>query len=75
METISKTYLTRKQALEKYPFLSENMLKNLLFKDIGGFRRKVVRKLGRRNILDEEAFLLFLSNSRGMKQERGGGHV
>jgi len=35
-----------------------------LFKDIGGFRSKVVRKLGRRIILDEAAFLLFLSDSR-----------
>ena len=36
------------------------MLKNLLFKDIRGFREKVVRKLGRRVLLDEEALLLFL---------------
>lgn len=57
-------YLTKKQACEKYPFLSENMLKNLLFKDIGGFRNKVVRKLGRRIILDEEALLSFIAESK-----------
>ena len=65
MEAISKSYITKEQAIEKYSFLTRNMLKNLLFKDINGFRSKVVRKLGRRIILDEEAFLLFLSRSRG----------
>ncbi len=62
VEAILKSYLTKEQAIEKYSFLTRNMLKNLLFKDIGGFRSKVVKKLGRRIILDEEAFLLFLSN-------------
>jgi hypothetical protein len=55
--------------LEKYRFLSANMLKNLLFKNTDGFRNKVVRKLGRRVLLDEEAFLLFISSSQ---EERGG---
>jgi len=59
-----KQYLTKKQACQKYPFLTENMLKNLLFKDIGGFRSKVVRKLGRRVLLDEEALLQLLSSSK-----------
>jgi len=40
------------------------MLKNILFKDIGGFRSKIVRKLGRRIILDEEALLHFISDSK-----------
>jgi hypothetical protein len=40
------------------------MLKNILFKDIGNFRTQVVRKLGRRIILDEEALLIFLSNCK-----------
>ena len=64
MEVIPKSYLTKQQAVEKYPFLTENMLKNLLFKNVGGFRNKVVRRLGRRIILDEEALLLFISNSK-----------
>ena len=64
MNELPQKYLTKKQTLQKYPFLSENMLKNLLFKDIGGFRSKVVRKLGRRIILDEEALLRFLSESK-----------
>jgi hypothetical protein len=69
MKQISKNYLTKQQALEKYRFLSANMLKNLLFKNTDGFRNKVVRKLGRRVLLDEEAFLLFISSSQ---EERGG---
>ena len=64
MDLISKSYLTKKQASEKYAFLTANMLKNLLFKDIGGFRKKVVRKLGRRILLDEEALFEFLANSK-----------
>lgn len=64
MNELTKTYLTKKQACAKYPFLTENMLKNILFKDVGGFRGKVVRKLGRRIILDESALLLFISESK-----------
>ena len=61
---IEKTYLTKDQAIEKYPFLTKNILKNLLFKDRDGFRTKVVRKLGRRVLLDECALLKFLEESR-----------
>lgn len=68
MNSLPTQYLTKKQACQKYPFLTENMLKNLLFKDIGGFRSKVIRKIGRRIILDEEAFLLFLSESTGKEE-------
>ena len=64
MIKLPERYLTKKQALEKYPFLTANMLKNILFKDIGNFRAQVVRKLGRRIILDEEALLIFLSNCK-----------
>lgn len=60
----SRVYLTKKQAIEKYGFLTESMLKNILFKDIGGFRNKVVRKIGRRILLDEQALLSFLDNSK-----------
>lgn len=64
MNELPEKYLTKSQAIQKYPFLSENMLKNLLFKDIKGFRSKVVRKIGRRIILDEQALLLFISSSK-----------
>jgi len=64
MEEKSKNYLSKLQAVEKYPFLTENMLKNLLFKDIGGFRSRVVRHIGRRILLDEAALLQFIDDSK-----------
>lgn len=64
MNELPQKYLTKRQACQKYSFLTENMLKNLLFKDIGSFRSKVVRKLGRRIILDEQALLRFLAESK-----------
>ena len=64
MNELPTQYLDKRQALQKYQFLTENMLKNLLFKDIGGFRSKVVRKVGRRIFLDEIALLRFLADSK-----------
>lgn len=64
MNLLPDKYLDKKQASQKYPFLTENMLKNLLFKDIGGFRGKVVRRIGRRILLDEQALLSFLAESK-----------
>jgi hypothetical protein len=72
MTSILKSYLTQEQAIEKYPFLTKNMLKNLMFKDTDGFRSKVIKKLGRRILLDEEAFLLFLSNSNASEPKKEG---
>jgi hypothetical protein len=67
-----RSYLTKEQAIEKYPFLTKNMLKNHLFKNTGGFREKVVKKFGRLILLDEEAFLLFLANSKENAIEKMG---
>ncbi len=64
MNQLPTQYLDKNQALQKYPFLTANMLKNLLFKDIGGFRGKVVRKVGRRVFLDEVALLRFIADSK-----------
>lgn len=64
MSSIQKQYLTTQQAVQKYPFLTQNMLKNLLFKDVDGFRTKVVRNLGRRILIDETALLSFLDNNK-----------
>lgn len=64
MNELPTQYLDKKQAVEKYPFFTANMLKNLLFKDIGGFRSKVVRKVGRRIFLDEAALLRFIADSK-----------
>ena len=65
MNKLSKQWLTKKQAIQKYDFLTENMLKNLLFKNIGGFRTKVITKLGRRILLDDEALQSFLQDGKG----------
>lgn len=64
MNEIPQQYLTKRQVVQKYAFLTENMLKNLLFKNPGGFRSKVVRKIGRRIVLDEIALLRFISESK-----------
>jgi hypothetical protein len=64
MNDLPQRYLTKRQTIEKFPFLTENMLKNLLFKDICGFRVKVVRKIGRRILLDEEALLRYIAESK-----------
>ena len=61
----AKVYLTTKQMLIKHPFLSGNMIKNLLTKNIGCFREKVVRKLGRRLLFDEQALLKYIENNDG----------
>jgi hypothetical protein len=72
MNELSQKYLTKKQALEKYAFFSSNMIKNLLFRNIGGFRSKVARKLGRRILLDEIALLKFLSECSSESTLQGG---
>lgn len=64
MSIESRIYLTRKQAIEKYGFLTENMLKNLLFKNVNGFRDQVVKKVGHRVLLDDTAMQLFLQNCK-----------
>ena len=69
MNELPQQYLTKRQAVQKYAFLTENMLKNLLFKNPGGFRSKVVRKLGRRIVLDENALLHFISESREKEKQ------
>jgi hypothetical protein len=64
MNQFPSQYLTKRQAIQKYPFLTENMLKNILSKDIGGFRGKVVHWIGRRLFLEEQALLRFIAESR-----------
>lgn len=64
MNELPTQYLDKKQVIEKYPFFTANMLKNLLFKNPGEFRTKVVRKIGRRVILDEQALLRYLADSK-----------
>lgn len=65
MSDICRSFLTRKQALEKFPFLTENMLKNLLFSNPNQFRQKCVRKLGARLLFDPSALVAFIDSHRG----------
>lgn len=61
----TRSFLTKEQAIEKFPFLTQNMLKNILFKDIDGFREKCVHRFGKRILIDEEALINFLDSHRG----------
>ena len=64
MDKLPTNYLTKEQAIQKYAFLTGNMLKNLLFKNRDGFKTRVARKLGRRVLLDEQALLSFIAESK-----------
>jgi hypothetical protein len=64
MNQMKKSFLTPKEAAEKYSFLTKNRLKNLLAKNVMGFREKVIRKLGRLNLIDEDALLFFISENQ-----------
>lgn len=58
------TYLTVKQAVIKYPFLTEGGLRHLIFfKDSNGFN-KVIRKLGTRVLIKESALLEYIDNCK-----------
>ncbi len=57
-------YLKTEDLCSKYKFLNRNTLKNLLSRNTNGFREKVVRKLGRLNLYDEQALLRFISESK-----------
>lgn len=61
---MKKSFLTPKEAAAKYSFLTKNRLKNLLAKNVMGFREKVIRKLGRLNLIDEDALLFFISQNQ-----------
>jgi len=56
-------FLNQDQAVEKYNWLTKNFLKNLMFKDVDGFRSKVVKKVGRRIFFDEAALLKFFAEA------------
>ena len=63
-DQLPSKYLKGDEVCDKYRFLKRNTLKNLLSRNTNGFREKVVRKLGRLNLYDEEALLRFLNESK-----------
>lgn len=59
----ARSYLTVKQIPERYPAFSENSIRWAIFnKEINGFN-KVIRKVGRRVLIDEEAFVQWIERS------------
>jgi hypothetical protein len=67
MSELPNQYLRLKQAIEKYPFLTRNILKNLIFKNVQGFRSRCICKIGRRLLIDEVAFLQFIADGKEKK--------
>ena len=56
-------FLTKKQLVDKHKFLTENMVKNFLHKNIGNIRGKCTKKIGRIILIDEEKFFQFIDES------------
>ncbi len=55
-----KSFLTLKQWLEKYPAIPEGGIRHLIFTNKDNFNERVVKKLGRKILLDEHAFLSYI---------------
>jgi len=56
-------YLTVKQCVEKYPFIPMGGIRHMIFKNVD-FRDRVVKKVGKKILLDEQAFLEFIKESK-----------
>lgn len=56
----SKNYLSLKQWLNKYQAIPEGGIRHLIFTNKDNFTAKVVKKIGRKILLDEEAFLNYI---------------
>ena len=55
-------YLTVKQCALKYPFIPIGGLRHLIFSNVK-FKEKVVNRIGKKILLDEQAFLEFIKES------------
>ncbi|PIS00450.1 MAG: hypothetical protein COT84_07580 [Chlamydiae bacterium CG10_big_fil_rev_8_21_14_0_10_35_9] len=55
-----KNFLTLKQWLEKYQAIPEGGIRHLIFTNKHNFNQRVVKKLGRKILLDEQAFLNYI---------------
>lgn len=56
-----KSFLTMKQWLAKHQAIPEGGIRHLIFTNKDNFNSRVVKKLGRKILLDEEAFLDFIN--------------
>ena len=61
---LPSNYLTTNEACEKYSFLNKNRLKNLMYTNPNQFREKVIRRLGGRLFVSEDALLKYLDESK-----------
>ncbi len=57
-----KNFLTIKQWLEKYRTIPEGGIRHLIFTNKDNFNARVVKKLGRKVLLDEQAFLSYIDD-------------
>jgi hypothetical protein len=55
-----KSFLTLRQWLEKYRAIPEGGVRHLIFTNKDNFNGRVVKKLGRKILLDEQAFLSYI---------------
>ena len=55
-----KNFLSLKQWLEKYKAIPEGGVRHLIFTNKDDFNKRVVKKLGRKILLDEQAFLAYI---------------
>lgn len=63
MTTVNKTqknFLTLKQWLAKYQAIPLGGIRHLIFTNKNNFNQRVVKKLGRKILLDEDAFLAYI---------------
>lgn len=57
-----KSFLTLKQWMEKYKAIPEGGIRHLIFTNKDNFNGRVVKKLGRKILLDEHAFLSYIDD-------------
>ncbi len=55
-----KNFLTLRQWLNKYSAIPEGGIRHLIFTNKDNFNSRVVKKLGRKILLDEQAFLSYI---------------
>jgi len=56
-----RSFLTMNQWLEKYKAIPKGGIRHLIFVNKDNFNSRVVKKIGRKILLDEEAFLEFIN--------------
>lgn len=56
-----KNFVTIKQWLQKYPAIPEGGIRHLIFTNKDNFNTRVVKKIGRKILLDEQAFLNYIN--------------